>query len=133
MAILYYGLMEPDIREKFEAALALTLENHRVAMEEIDKHSKASEERDKRLDEKFEKQHQAAMKRMDRFDKSRVGVRKLIVAGMQVVNHLAKENREARADTRALKAELRELKTEMRAFVKSQGNGHRGPNGRRAR
>jgi hypothetical protein len=126
--------MELDVREKFEAALALTKENHRVAMEEIDRKSKASEARDKRLDEKFEKRHQAAMRRMDeadkRFEKRMDSVRKLIVAGTQIVNHLAKESREARADTRALKAELREFKTEMRAFIKAQGNGHGGSNNR---
>jgi hypothetical protein len=114
--------MEPDIREKFAAALALSRENHRIAMaetaekhriamEEIDRQAKASEARGKRLEAKFKRRHEAAMKRMDQFDKSLVGVRKLIVAGMRVVNHLAKEDREARAENRAFKDEMREFKT----------------------
>src|SRR5216684_875918 len=100
--------MEPEVRERFErieATLALTAEHHRVAMEAFDKRTAAAD------------------KRMDRFDASLVGLRKLVVSGMQIVNHIAKENRAGRAETRALRAELR-------AFIRAQGNGHGGSNGR---
>jgi hypothetical protein len=91
---------------------------------EIRKRFEASEARDKRLDEKFEKRHQAAMKRSEEADKRfQTKMGKLIATGMQEVKLLAKERREDRAETRALKAE-------MRAYIKAQGNGHRGPNGR---
>ena len=107
--------MEPEVRKRFErieATLALTAEHHRVAMEQFDKRMAASD------------------KRMDRFEESLTGVRKLIVGGMRIVNHLAEENRKSRADTNAFRTEMRELKTELRAFIKSQGNGHKGGNGR---
>jgi hypothetical protein len=109
--------MEPEVRERFErieATLALSAETHRVAMERLDKRMAAAD------------------KRMDRFDASLAGPRKLVVSGMQVVNHLAKENREARADTKALKAEMKEFKDEVRSYIKAQGNGHKrsGGNGR---
>lgn len=114
--------MEPNARKRFErieATLALTAEHHRIAMEQLDKRMAASEKR-----------MAASDKRMDRFEESLKGLRKLIVGGMRVVNHLAEENRKSRADTNALRTEMRELKTELRAFIKSQGNGHKGGNGR---
>jgi chromosome segregation ATPase len=94
-------------------------------MEALDRRMAAAERRSASAERRME----AAEKRADRFDESLKGVRKLIVAGMQVVNHLAKENREARADTRALKAEMREFKQEVRAYIRAQTNGHRRANG----
>ena len=114
--------MEPEVRERFErieATLALTAENHRTAMEQLDKRMAASEKR-------MDKRMMAFEKRNEKFEKS---VRQLIVAGMRVVNHLAAENRKARADTNALRTEMREFKGEVRAYIKTQGNGHKGPNG----
>src|SRR5579872_2039340 len=99
--------MEPEVRERFErieATLALTAETHRVAMEAFNKRMAAAEKymaaHDKRMadhDKRMaaaERRMTAAEKRMDRFDASLAGIRKLVVSGMQIVNHIARENRE---------------------------------------
>jgi len=132
--------MEPEVRERFErieATLALTADNHRRAMEELDKRMRAAEKRNEealkrmeaaekradRLDARERSHHKAAMERMDRFDKKLESTRKLVVAGIGMVTRLAEENRRARADTAAFKAEVR-------AFIRAQGNGRGGSNGK---
>jgi hypothetical protein len=119
--------MEPEVRERFErieATLALSAENHRLAIQEIDKRHKIAMDTIDKEHRHSMANHKAAMARMDNFEKKLESTRKLVAAGIGMVTRLAAATRAAQADTKALKVELR-------AFIKAQGNGHRGPNGRR--
>ena|SRR5579871_2604889 len=125
--------MEPEVEARFqriEADLAAAARQNREAMARLDleeeraKREEVREEaRAKREEARLAKNHEAAMERMEKFDRQLQATRKLVEAGMKIVSRLAVDAREARKETR-------ELKAEFRSYLRAQKNGHNGSNGR---
>jgi hypothetical protein len=145
--------MTPEERfARIEATLDRTAEEHRRATVEIDTLRKERGERDK----EFDKRHKLVFEELDK--RHRIFMSELARTSEEAekrdratIARIARE--EARSDEQHRKAmarldkteallqvgarliaknaqETRALKAEVRAFIRAQGNGHRGPNGR---
>src|SRR5262245_4318982 len=102
--------MDPEVEARFDR----WEREHESAMRRMD-----------RLDRSWESRHKEAMERMDRaeqrmdkFDRSLGGVKKLLIEGAKTIVELREDRKQA-------KAEMRELKALVKSFLNRRGsNGH---------